>query len=407
MKVSSNASRMRRSVSRIRPLELAHRGLEVLALGLELLDVGDRFLVLALGERVDRPELLAAAAQPLDAALEVGACAFVERLVRRLGLEPELGGEAGELAACVGRPVARLLGPDLAARDLLAALLQPRLDLRLLCRARPQLGRQPLSGLAVGAQLGLERGEPLADGLGGGGQRRGEPLRGGTQRLVPSEPLALGGDPPLAIGTLALGALDQPPLARERRLDLRPPLTRRTLVGRGAALLDQPAGVPLGLGRLVARTSRRAGRLIGLVPRRVRGLHRARCLLDLRRRRLLGLRCTLHLGEQRIAPVALGEHPILTARGHLTKLADDGRPGAPVTRDRDAPEPFGERRQVVHDPDAGEQRRGEPPVALVAHVGGERLGAARGRRRIGGGRRRTGRHDQGGAAVAAGAVEEG
>ena len=91
--------------------------------------MGDRLLVLALGERVDRPKLLAAAAQALDAALEVGACALVERPVRGLGLESELAGEARELAACVSCPVARLLGPDLAARDLLAALLQPRLDL--------------------------------------------------------------------------------------------------------------------------------------------------------------------------------------------------------------------------------------------------------------------------------------
>jgi hypothetical protein len=48
-------------------LELGERRLEVAALGLELLDVRDRLLVLLLGERVDRAELLAPALQALDA----------------------------------------------------------------------------------------------------------------------------------------------------------------------------------------------------------------------------------------------------------------------------------------------------------------------------------------------------
>ena len=64
--VSSKLSRMRRSVSRIRPPQLGQRGLEVLALRLELLDVRERLLVLALGQRVDRAEALAAALEPLE-----------------------------------------------------------------------------------------------------------------------------------------------------------------------------------------------------------------------------------------------------------------------------------------------------------------------------------------------------
>src|SRR3712207_7627339 len=49
---------------------LFRSGLEVLALGLELLDVRERVLVLLLGQRVDRAELLAPALQALDALAE-------------------------------------------------------------------------------------------------------------------------------------------------------------------------------------------------------------------------------------------------------------------------------------------------------------------------------------------------
>jgi hypothetical protein len=47
-------------------LELGQGGLEVGALRLELLDVLDGLLVLLLGERVDRSELLAAAGEAVD-----------------------------------------------------------------------------------------------------------------------------------------------------------------------------------------------------------------------------------------------------------------------------------------------------------------------------------------------------
>ena len=52
--------------------------------------------------------------------------------------------------------VARLLRAHLAAGDLLAARLQPRLDLDLLLRAGAQLAGEPLAGVAVGDQLGVE-----------------------------------------------------------------------------------------------------------------------------------------------------------------------------------------------------------------------------------------------------------
>ena len=84
------------------PAQLAQRVLEVLALGLELLDVRERLLVLVLRERVDRAELLAAALQALDAALQLGALGVGERLGGGLGLQAQPLGEAAELLAGVG-----------------------------------------------------------------------------------------------------------------------------------------------------------------------------------------------------------------------------------------------------------------------------------------------------------------
>src|SRR5204862_3409046 len=69
-------------------LELRERGLEVLALSLELLDVLDGLLILALGERVDRADPLAAALQALEAQLDLLALIARQRLVWRLGAEP-------------------------------------------------------------------------------------------------------------------------------------------------------------------------------------------------------------------------------------------------------------------------------------------------------------------------------
>ena len=181
---------MRRSVSRIRPAQLAQGVLEVLALALELLDVRERLLVLVLRERVDRAELLAAALQALDPALQVRALGLGQRLGGRLGLEAQALGEAAELRAGVAGGVARLLGADLAAGDGLAALLQARVDLRLAGGARAQLAGQLLARRAVGLQLGAER-------LGLGGDRaarlprarpRAAPRRGAAPRRARGAP---------------------------------------------------------------------------------------------------------------------------------------------------------------------------------------------------------------------------
>src|SRR5207245_2019446 len=128
-------------------LELAQRGLEVLALMLELLDVRERLVVLRLGKRVDRAELLAAALEALDAQGQLRGLLGIERLFGGLRLEAEALGEALELVALLGGGVARLLGADLGGGDRLAALAQAGLELGLLAGAGAQ-------GLGDGVGLG-------------------------------------------------------------------------------------------------------------------------------------------------------------------------------------------------------------------------------------------------------------
>ena len=318
---------------------------------------------------------------------------------------PSFSASRLELAPGVGRAVARLLRAHLAAGDLLAALLQAALDLRLLGSARPQLARQPLAGLAVGAQLRLDGLHPHRDNRSGALEHRREPLGGGPQRLVACQPVALAGDPLLALGALAFGALGEPPLGTDGRLELGAPLGGGTLVRRRLPLLDHPAGVAVGLRGLVACPRRGARGTLGVVACRVGGLDGPRGLLDVRQRGLLGLRRALDLGDEAVATVALGEHAVLAAGGDLPQLARDRRPHAPVARDGHAGEAGSERVERVDDPRAGEQRRGEPAVAVRAHVLRERLGAGR-RCDACRARRRGVGHDQRRAAVAPRAVEQ-
>ena len=107
---------MRRSVSLIRPGQLAQRALKVLALDLELLDVLHGLLVLAGGQRVHRAQLLAAAGQALDPALEVDALLGLQRLLGGLGLQAQAAGDLGQRALHVGGPVAGALRGHLGGR---------------------------------------------------------------------------------------------------------------------------------------------------------------------------------------------------------------------------------------------------------------------------------------------------
>ena len=98
-------------------LQLAQRGLEVVALGLELLDVRERLVVLLLGQRVDRAELLAPAREALDARAQLLGL-LGARAPRSAGSagEPEPLGERAELLVGLGGLVAHLLRADLGLR---------------------------------------------------------------------------------------------------------------------------------------------------------------------------------------------------------------------------------------------------------------------------------------------------
>ena len=168
------------------------------------------------------------------------------------------------------------------------------------------------------------------------------------------------------------------------RLDLRAPLRARPLVGRAAALLDDPAGVALGLGGLVAGAGGGARLAVDRVARGV-GLGDLRLrLLDLRLRGPLGLRGLLDLLDERVAPVALGEHAIGAAGRDLAQLARGGRPHAPVLGDRDAGEGGIDAIDVLDDPHVREDERGEPARGVVAGRASRGRRAARRPGRAGG-----------------------
>ena len=120
--------------------QLAQRRLQVGAALLELLDVGDRLGVLLAGQRIDRPELLAAAGQ----ALQTRPQSLLLLLAQRLGAPPARAAAPGarrprQLLLGLGGLVAQALSGHLGARHGLALDPQRSLDLSLLLRARAQL----------------------------------------------------------------------------------------------------------------------------------------------------------------------------------------------------------------------------------------------------------------------------
>ena len=103
-------------------LELRERRLEVGALGLEALDVLERLLVLALGQRVDRAELLAPARRRRSSLrLDLEPLGVVERpRSRRPSSRPSVGADPLELGGRLGAAVAEVGDPDLGLGDRLA-----------------------------------------------------------------------------------------------------------------------------------------------------------------------------------------------------------------------------------------------------------------------------------------------
>ena len=125
--------------------------------------------------------------------------------------------------------------------------------------------------------------------------------------------------------------------------------------GARAALLDQPAGVAHGLARLVAGARGLASGAVGVVARGVGGGDRLRGLLRLGERGALGAGGALGVADQLVAAVALGQQPVLAARGHLAQLAGGRRPHAAGAGHRDAVEVGADALEALDDPDVGEQ----------------------------------------------------
>ena len=153
--------------------ELVERLLEVLALRLELGDVALRVLVLALGERVDGAELLAAADQPLDRGTDRGPLLLVERLRLRRRVEVEAGEDPLPLRLSLLAAVAQARCPDLGLGDALADEPELAVELGLDPRAFAKLERQLVARPSADDALLDGRGAG-ADGVPGRSEGRAE-----------------------------------------------------------------------------------------------------------------------------------------------------------------------------------------------------------------------------------------
>ena len=172
---------------------------------------------------------------------------------------------------------------------------------------------------------------------------------------------------------------------------------RLALVRRGAALLDQPLGAALGLGRLGVLA-------IGAAKPRVRAfalvqrlLHLALALERQRLRSLLLLGGPLGRDDQRGAAIALLERALTPAAGRLSQLSQRAVPDAAGACHGGPAEGRGKRAEVLDDPGVREQSRGQGEHRWIAvqqlHESartGRRRGTRRRRRRCGVGHERTG-----------------
>ena len=141
--------------------QLGERLLEVLALLGELADVRQRLLVLALGERVDRAQLLAPAPKALEAALDLLALGVADRRRSRLQLTTEHAPKALQLGTRLLAAIAKLRRADLGVGDRIGQAPKPPLKLGLLGRARAK-GRRHVVSAALADGAGLEHGGALA-----------------------------------------------------------------------------------------------------------------------------------------------------------------------------------------------------------------------------------------------------
>ena len=284
---------------------------------------------------------------------------LVERRLGGLGLQPQLAGEAPELCAASAVGVARLLGADLAAGDLLAVGLQPRLDLRLLLGAGAQLAGEPLARAAVGDELGVEHLDARR------GRRACAPSSAAASRSAFGASAASWASRSrsaairrAALGPLALRALGELALGGERGADLRAARGDRRVVGRLAALVDQVGGVALGLERLVAGARGGAGLAVGgvaLARRPPRRRAPAPSTAASAACSACAAASTARISSsRRLRSASTRSSP---PAGTWRSSRAPRRPHAPVAGDGDAVEAGVERVDVLDDPDAARAAR--------------------------------------------------
>ena len=150
--------------------------------------------------------------------------------------------------------VAHLLRAHLCLRDGVARLLEPRLDLDLLARARPQLGGGLLPDGLVGGELLGEGVAPGRDRLGGALQRVRGALGVAGERAAARAARTQPHQPQLPLGALVLRALGEPALGAQVRLDARPLDGGLAILRRGPAQLDPARRAAQELVGLVERT---------------------------------------------------------------------------------------------------------------------------------------------------------
>ena len=387
---------MRRSVSRIRPCSSRSAISRSCALAFELLDVLERLLVLLLGERVDRAELLAPPLQALDARRAAprapgrGAARPPPR-ARARASAPAGGARVSASCAwsraCCARTSPRVTSSPRCLRRAWTRDSSPAHSRSSAASFSP--AARSAASSASSASTRVRMAAPAAL------QRGREALGDRPQPLVALEPAALVPEPPLALGALALGALGQPLLGPDRRLELRAALRARPLVGRRAPLRDHPARMALGLRGLVARPRGGPRLAVGRVARGIglgdRGAARSRprpARPARPGRRARPARSALRAGCARLS--TRSSPPAETCRSSRV-AGDQTRPSA---SDGDAAEAGIEPLDGLDDPHVGEQRGGEPPRRRVAR----RADVRREPRRAGGGssgrRRRAGGGDR-------------
>jgi hypothetical protein len=272
--------------------------------------VRERLVVLGLGQRVDRAELLAAALQALDARRAGRRPSRVQRLGGGSASSPSARASASSSVAASARrraPAGR--GPRRG--DRVAALAQAAwISASSAAHARSAAATpSPASRSAAARRRAPRRAPRRLQRAASAATRRSAR----AQRAVATRRRqAL--DPRARSARSRRGALGHAALGGELALDLGAAHGRLALLGRLAALVDEPRRAALLLAAARGRGRRRA-RAVGLVARRVGAGDRAAGGLDAASAACSACTAASDSRDERVAAVALGEHALRPPRG--------------------------------------------------------------------------------------------